>query len=108
MGAAAHDRAGGVLPYKFCCSSRDKTKCEDERVRVRVRVRARVRVRIRVRVRREILERERSGGRTRVDGSVTSRRYRLGLEEVFVFDSKSENRYRAVEAVESVSEASAV
>ena len=29
----------------------------------------------------------------------------LGLEEVFVFDSKSENRDRAVEAVESVSEA---
>ena len=28
----------------------------------------------------------------------------LGLEEVFVFDSKSENRDRAVEAVESVSE----
>ena len=32
----------------------------------------------------------------------------LGLEEVFVFDSKSENRDRAVEAVESVSEARAV
>ena len=30
------------------------------------------------------------------------------LEEVFVFDSKSENRDRAVEAVESVSEARAV
>ena len=30
-----------------------------------------------------------------------------GLEEVFVFDSKSENRDRAVEAVESVSEARA-
>ena len=30
-----------------------------------------------------------------------------GLEENFVFDSKSENRDRAVEAVESVSEASA-
>ena len=29
----------------------------------------------------------------------------LGLEEVFVFDIKSENRDRAVEAVESVSEA---
>ena len=28
----------------------------------------------------------------------------LGLEEVFVFDSKSENRDRAVEAVEAVSE----
>ena len=28
----------------------------------------------------------------------------IGLEEVFVFDSKSENRDRAVEAVESVSE----
>ena len=32
----------------------------------------------------------------------------LGLEEAFVFDSKSENRDRAVEAVESVSEARAV
>ena len=32
----------------------------------------------------------------------------FGLEEVFVFDSKSENRDRAVEAVESVSEARAV
>jgi len=32
----------------------------------------------------------------------------LGLEEVFVFESKSENRDRAVEAVESVSEARAV
>ena len=32
----------------------------------------------------------------------------LGLEKVFVFDSKSENRVRAVEAVESVSEARAV
>ena len=33
----------------------------------------------------------------------------LGLEEVFVFDSKSENRDRAVEAVsEAVSEARAV
>ena len=32
----------------------------------------------------------------------------LGLEEVFVFDSKRENRDRAVEAVESVSEARAV
>ena len=32
---------------------------------------------------------------------------RLGFEEVFVFDSKSENRDRAVEAVESVSEARA-
>ena len=32
----------------------------------------------------------------------------LGLEEVFVFDSKSENRDRAVEAVESVPEARAV
>ena len=31
----------------------------------------------------------------------------LGLEEVFVFDSTSENRDRAVEAVESVSEARA-
>ena len=31
----------------------------------------------------------------------------LGLEEVFVFDSKSENRDRAVEAVELVSEARA-
>ena len=31
-----------------------------------------------------------------------------GLEEVFVFDNKSENRGRAVEAVESVSEARAV
>ena len=30
----------------------------------------------------------------------------LGLEEVFVFDSKSENRDRAVEAVGAVSEAS--
>ena len=30
------------------------------------------------------------------------------LEEVFVFDSKSENRDRAVEAVEAVSEARAV
>ena len=29
----------------------------------------------------------------------------LGLEEVFVFDSKSQNRDRAVEAVESLSEA---
>ena len=29
----------------------------------------------------------------------------LGLEEVFVFGSKSENRDKAVEAVESVSEA---
>ena len=34
-------------------------------------------------------------------------RVRVGLEEVFVFDSKSENRDRAVEAVESVSEARA-
>ena len=35
---------------------------------------------------------------------------RLGLrsEEVFVFDSKSENKDRAVKAVESVSEARAV
>ena len=32
----------------------------------------------------------------------------LGLEEVFMFDSTSENRDRAVEAVESVSEARAV
>ena len=32
----------------------------------------------------------------------------LGLEEVFVFDSKSENMDRAVEAVEAVSEARAV
>ena len=32
----------------------------------------------------------------------------LGLDKVFVFDSKSENRDRAVEAVESVSEARAV
>ena len=32
----------------------------------------------------------------------------LGLGEVFVFDSKSENWNRAVEAVESVSEARAV
>ena len=32
----------------------------------------------------------------------------LGLEEVFVFDGKSKNRDRAVEAVESVSEARAV
>ena len=32
----------------------------------------------------------------------------LGLEEVFVIDSKSDNRDRAVEAVESVSEARAV
>ena len=31
----------------------------------------------------------------------------LGLEEVFVFDSKNENRDRVVEAVESVSEARA-
>ena len=31
----------------------------------------------------------------------------LGLEEVFVFDSKSENRDSAVEAVEAVSEARA-
>ena len=31
----------------------------------------------------------------------------LGLEEVFVFDSKGENRDRAVEAVEAVSEARA-
>ena len=31
----------------------------------------------------------------------------LGLEEVFLFDSKSENRDRAVEAVESLSEARA-
>ena len=31
--------------------------------------------------------------------------FRLGLEEVFVFDSKSEKRDRAVEAVESVPEA---
>ena len=31
----------------------------------------------------------------------------LGLEEVFVFDSKTENRARAVEAVEAVSEARA-
>ena len=29
----------------------------------------------------------------------------MGLEEVFVFDSKSENRDRTVEAVKSVSEA---
>ena len=32
----------------------------------------------------------------------------LGLEEVFVFDNTSANRDRAVEAVESVSEARAV
>ena len=32
---------------------------------------------------------------------------RLGLEEVFMFDSKSENRDRAVEAVESLPEARA-
>ena len=32
----------------------------------------------------------------------------LGLEEVFLFDSKSENRDREVEAVEAVSEARAV
>ena len=32
----------------------------------------------------------------------------LGLKEVFVFDSTSENRDRAVEAVEAVSEARAV
>ena len=32
----------------------------------------------------------------------------LGLEEVFVFDSKRENVDRAVEAVKSVSEARAV
>ena len=32
----------------------------------------------------------------------------LGLAEVFVYDSKSENRDRAVEAVEAVSEARAV
>ena len=32
----------------------------------------------------------------------------LGLEEVFVFDSKSENRDRAVEAVQSVSETRAL
>ena len=32
----------------------------------------------------------------------------LRLEEVFVFDSKSENRDRAVEAVEAVSEARVV
>ena len=32
---------------------------------------------------------------------------RKGLEEVFVFDSKSENREIAVEAVEAVSEARA-
>ena len=32
----------------------------------------------------------------------------VGLEEVFEFDSTSENRDRAVEAVESVSEARAV
>ena len=31
-----------------------------------------------------------------------------GLEEVFVFDSKTENRDTAVEAVEAVSEARAV
>ena len=33
---------------------------------------------------------------------------RLGLEEDFVFDSKSENRDRAVEKVESVTVATAV
>ena len=33
---------------------------------------------------------------------------KLRLEEVFVFDRMSENRDRAVEAVESVSEARAV
>ena len=32
---------------------------------------------------------------------------KIGLEEVFVFDSESENRDRAVEAVEAVSEARA-
>ena len=32
----------------------------------------------------------------------------FGLEQVFVFDSKSENRDRAIEAVESVPEARAV
>ena len=32
----------------------------------------------------------------------------LGLEEIFVFDSKSDNRDRAVDAVEAVSEARAV
>ena len=39
---------------------------------------------------------------------VSELRSGLGLEEVFVFDSKSENRDRAVEAVESVPEARAV
>ena len=65
------------------------------------------------------LEAERGGGGRRGDvhldpGSEPSQELGLGLglglglEEVFVFDSKSENRDRAVEAVESVSEARAV
>ena len=37
-------------------------------------------------------------------GELLVRGLGLGLEEVFVFDSKSENRDRAVEAVEAVSE----
>ena len=49
----------------------------------RVRYIARVRVRVRVKL---------------------GFRLGLGLEEVFVFDSKSENKNRAVEAVESVTE----
>ena len=39
---------------------------------------------------------------------IISQRLGLGLEGFFVLDSKSENRDRAVEAVEAVSEARAV
>ena len=41
------------------------------------------------------------------DGSLAEPGLELGLEEVFMFDSESENRDRAVEAVEAVSEARA-
>ena len=49
----------------------------------------------------EVASRLRVGVRSRA-------RSGLRLEEVFVFDSKSENRDRAVETVEAVSEARAV
>ena len=46
------------------------------RVKVRVRVRTIFRARVRVRVSVRIIFERRSGDRTRVDGGVTSRRYR--------------------------------
>ena len=87
------------------------------RVRDRVRVRVRVGVRGRGRVRHAgtYLQRVRVtvgvrvGVRVAVRVGVTVRVILgLGLEEVILFDSKSENRDRAVEAVEPLSEARVV